>query len=98
MQLYPCRSTSHPIRLRLVSGFAAGLVAVASAFAQDAPQLDLARTKLTAGMHLIDAQLAQTPQQRTQTADYNSFALFAIQSEESEPTENSGLLTFSANS
>lgn len=32
--------------------------------AQEAPQMDLDRTTLTAGMHLIDAQLAQTPQQR----------------------------------
>ena len=57
-------STSRTSRLRLVGVFAAGLLASACAFAQDAPQLDLARTKLTAGMHLIDAQLAQTPQQR----------------------------------
>ena len=35
------------------------------AFAQDAPQLDLQRTKLSAGMHQITAQLALTPMQRT---------------------------------
>jgi uncharacterized membrane protein (UPF0127 family) len=35
-----------------------------SASAQDAPQMNLARTQLTAGMHLIDAQVAQTAQQR----------------------------------
>lgn len=45
-------------------GLAGLLLASASAFAQDSPQTDLPRTQLTAGMHLIDAQLAQTPQQR----------------------------------
>ena len=34
------------------------------AIAQDAPQLNLQRVKLTAGMHMIDAQLALTPEQR----------------------------------
>ncbi|MDO9280156.1 MAG: DUF192 domain-containing protein [Polaromonas sp.] len=33
-------------------------------FAQDAPQLDLQRTTLNAGMHQITAQVALTPQQR----------------------------------
>ena len=32
--------------------------------AQDAPQIDLPRVKLSAGMHLIDSQIAMTPQQR----------------------------------
>lgn len=32
--------------------------------AQSAPQLDLPRTQLSAGMHLIDAQVAATPEQR----------------------------------
>ena len=32
--------------------------------AQDEPQLNLQRTRLTAGMHLIDTQLAMTPGQR----------------------------------
>jgi uncharacterized membrane protein (UPF0127 family) len=35
------------------------------ALAQDTPQTTLPRIKLSAGMHLIDAQLAQTPDQRT---------------------------------
>jgi uncharacterized protein len=35
-----------------------------SATAQDEPQLKLARIKLSAGMHQIDTQLAQTPEQR----------------------------------
>jgi len=32
--------------------------------AQEAPQMDLPRTTLKAGMHLIQAQVASTPQQR----------------------------------
>ena len=39
---------------------AAGSVVVA----QDAPQLNLERVKLAAGMHRIDAQVAATPEQR----------------------------------
>lgn len=38
---------------------------VNSACAQDAPQMNLPRVKLSAGMHLIDAQVAATPQQRS---------------------------------
>ncbi|MFI5445729.1 DUF192 domain-containing protein [Polaromonas sp. UC242_47] len=34
------------------------------ALAQDAPQMNLPRVKISAGMHLIDAQVAQTPEQR----------------------------------
>ena len=37
---------------------------LASAQSTPAPQLDLARTQLTAGMHRLDVQLAQTPDQR----------------------------------
>ncbi|MES2980249.1 MAG: DUF192 domain-containing protein [Pseudomonadota bacterium] len=33
-------------------------------FAQDAPQMQLDRVAITAGMHRIDAQVAQTPLQR----------------------------------
>lgn len=40
----------------------AGLCWAASA--QMAPQLQLQRTKLNAGMHVLDVQLAQTPEQR----------------------------------
>ena len=36
----------------------------ASASAQEGPQLDLQRIKLSAGMHQIDAQVALTPEQR----------------------------------
>ena len=35
------------------------------AVAQSAPQLELPRTTLSAGMHLINAQLAATPEQRS---------------------------------
>ena len=42
---------------------AAALLAFA-ALAQDGPQLNLPRVKLTTGMHVIDAQVAATPEQR----------------------------------
>jgi uncharacterized membrane protein (UPF0127 family) len=35
-----------------------------STFAQNAPQTELARTTISAGMHLIDTQVAATPNQR----------------------------------
>lgn len=35
-----------------------------NAVAQSAPQMQLPRTKLTAGMHVLDVQLAQTAEQR----------------------------------
>ena len=37
---------------------------VSPVFAQDKPQTDLPRIKLSAGMYLIDAQVAKTPEQR----------------------------------
>jgi uncharacterized membrane protein (UPF0127 family) len=37
---------------------------LASAQSNSGPQLGLARTQLTAGMHRLDVQLAQTPEQR----------------------------------
>jgi uncharacterized protein len=40
------------------------LAFVGLAAAQDQPQTELPRVKLSAGMYLIDAQVAQTPQQR----------------------------------
>jgi uncharacterized protein len=42
--------------------YAAGYATSASA--QDEPQMKLQRIKLSAGMHQIDTQLAQTPEQR----------------------------------
>jgi len=50
----------HVIRIALFILALAGSVQ-----AQDAPQLDLPRIRLSAGIHLIDAQLAITPEQRT---------------------------------
>ena len=54
---------------RLAAGLLAlaGLAAVATshqAMAQSAPQMDLPRVALTAGMYRIDAQVAATPTQR----------------------------------
>ena len=37
---------------------------VSAAQAQGSPQLDLPRTKISAGMYLIDTQVAATPEQR----------------------------------
>ena len=41
-----------------------GLSFMGSALAQDAPQMNLQRITLSAGMHQISAQVAATPQQR----------------------------------
>ena len=48
----------------LASGAALAALIPLSALAQEVPQLNLQRTKLSAGMHVIDAQLAVTPEQR----------------------------------
>ena len=45
--------------------FALTLLCCNTSQAQGAPQLDLPRTKLTAGMYLVDAQVATTPDQRS---------------------------------
>lgn len=51
----------NPIRLLLSTL----LVTLAGpALAQDKPQMDLPRVKLSAGMYMIDAQVAQAPEQR----------------------------------
>ena len=44
-----------------------GLAAILAnpSYAQNAPQMDLLRVKLSAGMHLIDAQVAATQDQRS---------------------------------
>lgn len=44
--------------------FAATLATQQSSKAQEAPQTNLERIKLSAGMHQIDAQVASTPEQR----------------------------------
>lgn len=53
----------------LLSALAVSLTSLAAltapvAFAQDQPQTTLPRTRLSAGMHQIDAQVAATPAQR----------------------------------
>ena len=60
---------SHPIytaacRRLLQAVFSLALAAPFTGFAQDAPQLNLQRTTLGAGMYQINAQLALTPEQR----------------------------------
>ena len=55
----PLKSPSLP------KAFATALATLAmSVSAQSAPQLQLPRAKLTAGMHVLDVQLAQTAEQR----------------------------------
>ncbi|AYQ29658.1 DUF192 domain-containing protein [Polaromonas sp. SP1] len=54
---------------KALQGFASAMALAAlfspiNAFAQESPQMNLQRVKLTAGMHLIDAQVAFTPEQR----------------------------------
>lgn len=43
----------------------AATLALASALAQDAPQMNLPRVKLAAGMHQIDAQVARSMDERS---------------------------------
>ncbi len=50
---------------RLLARLSLILLALATpAWSQDGPQLDLPRVTLTAGVHLINAQVAATPEQR----------------------------------
>lgn len=49
---------------RLATIFLSASAFFGSAIAQGAPQMNLPRVKLSAGMHLIDAQVAMTPEQR----------------------------------
>ena len=52
-------------RLALLAALLAGALSAAPATAQEgAPQRDLPRVRLAAGMHQIDAQVAATPEQR----------------------------------
>ncbi len=53
----------HLAQARLAWGLLLGSALVCAALAQQ-PQMHLPRTKLSAGMHLLDVQLAQTPQER----------------------------------
>jgi uncharacterized membrane protein (UPF0127 family) len=54
-----CSALAATVVLAISCALHAGSVA-----AQDGPQLNLQRIELTAGMHRIDAQVAQTPQAR----------------------------------
>jgi len=64
----PLSTLSHALSRtvsRLLGAAVFALLASAlPAQAQDAPQLNLPRTKLSAGMHLLDVQLAMTGEQR----------------------------------
>ena len=53
-----------PVLARTLATVALGLALVQTAASQESPQLTLPRVKLSAGMHQIDAQVAQTPAQR----------------------------------
>lgn len=57
-------SLSPLMRARMLGAVVLGLALVQTAVAQESPQLNLPRVKLSAGMHQIDAQVAQTPAQR----------------------------------
>lgn len=56
---------NHPMNNIAIAISALGVLLGQPSHAQDLPQIDLPRTKLSAGMHLIDAQLAATPEQRS---------------------------------
>ncbi len=65
------RALCNPARKLTGRGASFGIVcglllagSLASAQSNPAPQMGLARTQLTAGMHRLDVQLAQTPEQR----------------------------------
>ena len=65
MYLKPFSLTACEILKRLSSVvFIASVLMPAWAAAQEIPQTNLQRTKLTAGMYVIDAQVAHTPDQR----------------------------------
>lgn len=56
------RSRIHAFKFSLIL-LGLGAALMAQALAQQ-PQLNLPRTRLSAGMHVLDVQLAQTPQER----------------------------------
>jgi uncharacterized membrane protein (UPF0127 family) len=57
-------SSSAPYRRIMQAALCLALATPLAGFAQDAPQLNLQRTTLGAGMYQISAQLALTPEQR----------------------------------
>jgi len=62
MNLRPLHTV--PFGMSILRALLATLAFSFCAMAQEAPQMNLPRVKLSAGMHLIDAQVAQTSQQR----------------------------------
>jgi hypothetical protein len=62
MNLRPLHTV--PFGMSILRPLLATLAFSFCAMAQEAPQMNLPRVKLSAGMHLIDAQVAQTGQQR----------------------------------
>jgi uncharacterized protein len=60
----PATATILPMKRAIPTLALLALVAALPAAAQDA-QMNLSRVTLSAGMHQIDAQVAQTPEQRT---------------------------------
>lgn len=63
MRATPTQQT-HPMKRLFTRLLFLCLVTSGPAWAQDAPQLQLQRVALSAGMHLIQAQVAATPQER----------------------------------
>jgi uncharacterized protein len=63
MQNFAGNLVKSSLVVAMAMGLAAGL-ALSPAQAQEAAQTDLPRVKLSAGMHQINAQVAQTPEQR----------------------------------
>jgi len=57
-------SSHRTVRVQLCAAVFCTTAAFAPATAQDAPQMNLPRTTLSAGMHQIDAQVALQPNQR----------------------------------
>ena len=57
-------SSRRAVRVAICTAVFCTTAAFAPAMAQDAPQMNLPRTKLSAGMHQIDAQVALQPNQR----------------------------------
>jgi uncharacterized membrane protein (UPF0127 family) len=56
--------SSQPRRRAVAIALSCLALTATCALAQDAPQMDLPRTQLSAGMYKIDAQVALTPEQR----------------------------------
>ena len=62
---YPLPATAQRMKPLVNYLIPLALVLAGPALAQDAPQLNLPRIQITAGIYQIDAQVAQAPEQRT---------------------------------